>query len=120
MNGIGRGAALEIGCSSGFFLEELKDRGFGQVSGSEPSVQARRMARHDVREHITTGFFGKDLYAPDTFDLVCSFQTLDHLIDPLNILKEIHRIVDDQSELILMGISVLIVRKAIILCGRTS
>lgn len=93
LDAIKRGAALEIGCSSGFFLEELKDRGFGQVFGCEPSVEAGNMARQDVREHIASGFFGKDLYPLDTFDLVCSFQTLDHLIDPLDILREIFRIV---------------------------
>jgi SAM-dependent methyltransferase len=89
----GRGAALEIGCSSGFFMEELLDRGFREVYGCEPSIEAKSRARPEVREHITTGFFTGDRYAPETFDLVCSFQTLDHLSDPLDVLRSIYRIV---------------------------
>lgn len=88
-----KGAALEIGCSSGFFLEELMDRDFEKIYGCEPSVKAKEMARPDVGPCITAGFFTDNLYAPDMFDLVCSFQTLDHLTDPLAVLRAIYRIV---------------------------
>lgn len=88
-----KGAVLEIGCSSGFFLEELMDRDFEKIFGCEPSIKAKEMARPDVGKNITAGFFTGNLYAPDMFDLVCSFQTLDHLTNPLAVLRAIYRIV---------------------------
>lgn len=86
-----RGRALEVGCSSGFFLEELLERGFQDVAGCEPSLEAKAMAPDPVRNRIRTGFFA-DLAFPDAaFDLVCCFQTLDHLSDPLAMLGTCRR-----------------------------
>jgi SAM-dependent methyltransferase len=81
------GSALEIGCSSGFFLEELQARGFGDVRGCEPSREAKALAAPSVRDGIHTGFFGNGTYPDGTFDLICSFQTLDHIGDPLAVLE---------------------------------
>ena len=82
-----KGSALEIGCSSGFFLEELQKRGFSEVTGCEPSLEAKTKASEMVKHLIHTGFFSQDTFADETFDLICCFQTLDHLSDPLDILK---------------------------------
>jgi SAM-dependent methyltransferase len=84
------GAALEIGCSSGFFLEELKQRGFREARGCEPSLEAKSIAADSVKADIRTGFFTDEAYPDATFDLICSFQTLDHLSDPLAILRTCH------------------------------
>jgi SAM-dependent methyltransferase len=85
--GRSRGAALEIGCSSGFFLEELKQRGFGDVRGCEPSREAKERASPEVRAGIRTGFFNDSAYPDGSFDLICAFQTLDHVADPLSVLR---------------------------------
>lgn len=82
-----KGRALEIGCSSGFFLEELKAQGFEQVDGCEPSVEAKKKASPAVRDCIHQGFFVDGIYPDKSFDLICSFQTIDHLSDPAAILK---------------------------------
>lgn len=81
-DGMRKDSALEIGCSSGFFLEELQARGFRDVHGCEPSVEARALAHPKVREGIRTGFFTAEAYPDAAFDLICAFQTLDHLADP--------------------------------------
>ena len=83
------GTALEVGCSSGFFLEELRDRGMDQVFGCEPSVEAKTHACPEVRKNILSSFFEGKRSFPDTeFDLVCSFHTLDHVSNPLDFLKQ--------------------------------
>jgi 2-polyprenyl-3-methyl-5-hydroxy-6-metoxy-1,4-benzoquinol methylase len=82
--------ALEIGCGNGFFLEELLKHGFKEVYGCEPSTDAKNMANPTVKDNIVSGFFKEDLFAQNTFDLVCSFQTLDHLSDPEEIIKSCH------------------------------
>jgi len=83
-----RGRALEIGCSTGFFLEKLLLQGFQDVTGCEPSVEARQRAVPGIRDKILAGFFKEGMFPRGSFDLVCSFQTLDHLHDPLASLRE--------------------------------
>ncbi|MBW8887825.1 MAG: class I SAM-dependent methyltransferase [Fibrobacteres bacterium] len=86
-----RGAALEIGCSTGFFLEELLDRGYREVHGCEPSAEARRLASPRVAGAIRGGLFSDSLFPDARFDLVCSFQTLDHAADPAAMLAACFR-----------------------------
>ena len=85
-----RKKALDIGCSTGFFLEALKDNGYDEVYGVEPGKEPKAIARADIRDNIHTGFFGPGLYPPDHFDLITIFQTIDHLSDPLGMLKNMY------------------------------
>ena len=41
-------------------------------------------------EGIHTGFFTGKVYPDGTFDLICAFQTLDHISDPLDLLRTCH------------------------------
>lgn len=82
-----KGKALDVGCSTGFFLEALKDNGYAEVYGCEPGAPPKAQARADIRENIHTGFYVPGLYPKNHFDLVTCFQTLDHLSDPLSMLK---------------------------------
>jgi len=93
LSGLPRSAALEIGCSSGFFLQELKKQGFLSVVGSEPSLEAKQKADLSVRDCIQSGFFdGQSTFPPHRFDLVCLFQTIDHLTEPQTIMKSIREV----------------------------
>ncbi len=90
LEGRGKQKALDIGCSNGFFLEVLKDNGFKEVYGCEPSTEAKDIARADVKDGIHTGFFGPGLYPENYFDLITCFQTLDHLSQPLEMLRNMY------------------------------
>ena len=79
--------ALEIGCSTGFFLEELLDRGCAGVVGYEPSLEAREKASPRVRDHIVSGFFEEGGVGPNRFGVACSFHTLDHVEDPAAVVR---------------------------------
>lgn len=80
------GKVLEIGCGSGFFLRELKRNGFQEVYGVEPSEEAVSKSG-ELRPYIFKGIIEKADYSDDSFDLICCFQTLDHLINPLQVLQ---------------------------------
>ena len=82
--------SLDIGCSNGFFLEVMKDNGYEEVYGVEPGEEPKKIARADIREGIFTGFYGPGLYPANHFDLITCFQTLDHLSDPLGMLKNMY------------------------------
>lgn len=78
----GREAALEIGTGTGAFLERLRDAGFTQLVGIEPSSAAIAAAPAQRRSWIREGIFEETDFLPESFDLICCFMTLEHVRDP--------------------------------------
>lgn len=81
---------LEIGCGNGFFLEEARKLGYANIYGIEPSSEAIKEALPDIAENITNDMFTLGYYEESFFDVICCFQTLDHIIDPNEFLKLCH------------------------------
>jgi len=90
--GAEKGALLEIGCGSGFFLEEALEWGYADVAGVEPSVKAVAKADSLIRTRILCDTMRPQLFPPGTFDAICMFQVFDHIPDPNSLLAECHRI----------------------------
>lgn len=83
---------LEVGCGNGFFLEEALARGYTRVAGIEPSTSAVEKAKPETRPHIVCDVFRPGLFNAAQFDVICFFQTFDHLPDPRAALQEAYRI----------------------------
>jgi len=79
---------LEVGCGSGFILETLMERGFQQVVGIEPSVQAVAGASPRIRPHIRNCLFERTSFAESSVDLICAFQVLDHFVRPDQVIRD--------------------------------
>ncbi len=77
-----RGRALEIGTGTGVFLTRLQQAGFSEVVGIEPSRAAINAADPAVRPLIREGIFVGDDFPAEHFDLICCFQTLEHVPEP--------------------------------------
>jgi SAM-dependent methyltransferase len=77
-----RDRALEIGTGTGVLLERLLAAGFNDVVGIEPSGAAIEAAAPSVRGLIRKGVFDEADFADGSFDLICCFQTLEHVSDP--------------------------------------
>lgn len=77
------GGALDIGTGDGSFLSVLLAAGVVDVVGVEPSAAPVRAAAAEVRPLITEGPFRREDFEPGRFRLVTSFQTLEHLSEPL-------------------------------------
>ena len=86
------GALLEIGCGSGFALEEALASGWHEVCGVEPTRTAVDAAAPVVRDRIVRDVMRPGLFDRASFDAVCMFQTLDHIWDPQSLLRECHRV----------------------------
>jgi SAM-dependent methyltransferase len=80
---------LEIGCGSGFMLEEALAQGYETVRGVEPSRKAIAAAPPSVRDRIVAGIMEPGLFDAGEFDTVCMFQVFDHLPDPGAILDQV-------------------------------
>lgn len=86
-----KGSLLEVGCGNGFFLEEALRLGYPRVYGIEPSTSSVEQAREDIRPNITCAVLREDLFPPAQFDVICFFQTFDHLPDPRAALRAVFR-----------------------------
>jgi len=90
--GVHKGTLLEIGCGTGFVLEEALAQGYTEVHGVEPSVSAVALASPNVRPNIVCDIMRPGLFAPEQFDVVCLFQVFDHIPAPGSLLDECRRV----------------------------
>lgn len=91
-HGARRSALLEIGAGSGFALEEARALGYRRTVGVEPSAQAAARAAVKPGIEMVNDVMRAGLFAAESFDVVCLFQTLDHLPDPAAVLDEAWRV----------------------------
>jgi SAM-dependent methyltransferase len=78
------GRALEVGCADGWMLRALREHGW-RVVGSERSAEAARAAAADNGIPMFVGDL--DAVGQSRFNLVILFQVLEHLSDPLAVVK---------------------------------
>jgi SAM-dependent methyltransferase len=82
---------LEVGCAGGAFLAAARSNGY-EVKGIEFSDQAARFARENYGLDVIVGDISSARLPAETFDIVFLGDVLEHLLDPVASLVEIHRI----------------------------
>ena len=80
-------AAVDVGAGSGPLLPWLREVGFQNVLGIEPSRAAIHAAPACVRPMLREGMFGPDSLGEMRPSLICSFMTLEHMDDPGTFMK---------------------------------
>lgn len=94
-----QGRILDVGCYEGYFLDEARKRGW-TCTGVEPNIGGATYAREhlclDVRECILSraGFQAK------SFDVISLFASLEHVPDPIAVLREVRHIIRDDGLLV--------------------
>ena len=76
----------EVGGGNGFFLAAAKDAGYKEVCGVEPSAEAIKMARPDIKGSLIKSMMGPGVIPSKSFDVGAMYHTLDHLPDPAAVL----------------------------------
>ncbi|OGK16191.1 hypothetical protein A2774_04930 [Candidatus Roizmanbacteria bacterium RIFCSPHIGHO2_01_FULL_39_12c] len=82
---------LEIGCGNGFFLKEAYRQGF-DVYGVEPGKSSVAKAKPVIRKKIIVDIFKPGQFEKNFFDVICCFQTFDHIPNPNTMLDESYKI----------------------------
>src|SRR3989338_11275266 len=82
---------LEIGCGNGFFLEAAQNQGY-QVFGIEPGKKSVDKAKPDIKKNIIIDIFKSGQFKKNFFDVICCFQTFDHVPNPNELLKDCYKI----------------------------
>lgn len=72
---------LEIGAGNGFFLEMCLELGLKNPIGIEPSKNAYDNASKKIQKYLVHDFFPSEKIHKNSIDIICIFQTLDHIID---------------------------------------
>lgn len=86
------GRLLDVGCATGNFLAQMRQRGNWEVYGVEVNPEAVDYARQRLRLNVFHGPLEEARFPGDFFDAVTLWSVLEHLHDPLEALREVQRI----------------------------
>ncbi|MBI5213053.1 MAG: DUF115 domain-containing protein, partial [Nitrospirae bacterium] len=81
-----RAKALDVGCAAGATMKVLKEDAW-EVYGIEPADVFADFGRKHLTLDIKTGFYGKDSFPDEKFNLIIISQVLEHILDPVGILN---------------------------------
>jgi len=95
-----KGRLLDIGCGYGFFLQEMKCRGWN-VEGIEISEIGRQYARDKWDIHVYPQPLENLSLSENFFDVVTLFYVIEHVNDPLALIKEVKRILKPDGLILL-------------------
>lgn len=90
---------LDVGCSEGYLLEQIRDAGYKRLTGIEPgpqAVEARKLGL-DVRR----GYFHSRSLPGKRFDGIVLMHVFEHLADPVGMLKALKAKLSPTGKLII-------------------
>lgn len=82
------GSLLDLGCSSGSFLESLP-RDSWKLYGIEMSADCAETAEARTGAHVFVGDILDAPFAPESFDVITCFDVLEHLHEPRRVMARI-------------------------------
>lgn len=91
------GKMLDIGCANGEFLEYAREYGW-QAYGIEISSEGYKSCMNK-KIHISNCELKENRYSDNMFECITMWDVIEHLLDPLDELKEIYRILNKNGRL---------------------
>jgi len=92
---------LDVGCGVGTLLD-LVNAKFQAVHGCDLSETALQEARQRGVLSVCTDLNGGSLpYKERSFECVTCLEVIEHVFDPLSLLRELHRVLKDKGQLVL-------------------
>ena len=95
------GRLLDIGCGTGHFLAEMGRYPGWELAGVEPNAKAAEFARQALGLNVHLGDLFSAQFPDHHFDVVTMWDVLEHLYEPVSVLREIHRVLKPDGVLIL-------------------
>lgn len=94
------GRLLEVGAANGSFLEAAAAKGF-DVFGVEPAPDIARHAAERTGLQIVPGFIETVELPDEPFDVICAWEVLEHLTQPIEALRRLRAHAADDAVLLL-------------------
>jgi 2-polyprenyl-3-methyl-5-hydroxy-6-metoxy-1,4-benzoquinol methylase len=82
------GSLLDLGCSSGSFLEFLKGEPW-KLYGIEMSADCAKIAEEKSGAQVFVGDIVKAPFSPESFDVITCFDVLEHLYEPRHVMAKV-------------------------------
>jgi SAM-dependent methyltransferase len=82
------GRLLDLGCSSGAFLQSLRG-GSWDLSGIEMSSESARRAEESSGANVLVGEILEASFAPESFDVITCFDVLEHVYEPRKVVARV-------------------------------
>ncbi|HJZ54446.1 MAG TPA: class I SAM-dependent methyltransferase, partial [Gemmataceae bacterium] len=95
----GHGRLLDFGCGGGGFLKRMADRGW-QVIGLDAAVGAVRRVQEELGLKALVGSLPHPDLSPCSFDVVTMWHSLEHVHEPLAILREAYQLLVPGGKLV--------------------
>ncbi len=95
----GQGRLLDFGCGGGAFLEQMHRAGW-QVAGVDMSEIAVERVRSELGIRALAGSLPHPELAEQSFDVVTMWHSLEHVHQPLEVLRAAHRLLAPGGQLV--------------------
>jgi len=76
---------LDVGCSEGYLLEQLREAGYKHLTGIEPGPQAEEAKKIEL--DVRRGYFHARSFPGRRFDGIILMHVFEHFADPVGMLK---------------------------------
>lgn len=91
-------AVLDLGSGSGAFLKAIWDRGYKKISGGDIDNYLADEFKRFVSDFKTfDASFDSLPWSDSSFDVITAWQVFEHLENPHNAIREIHRALSDKG-----------------------
>jgi 2-polyprenyl-3-methyl-5-hydroxy-6-metoxy-1,4-benzoquinol methylase len=88
---VGQRRLLDFGCGAGVFLQRMHNRGW-QAVGLDLSAKVVQYVRDELKLPALVGSLPNPILPPGSFDLVTLWHALEHVHQPLDILREVYNL----------------------------
>jgi 2-polyprenyl-3-methyl-5-hydroxy-6-metoxy-1,4-benzoquinol methylase len=95
------GRLLEIGCGNGAFLDRMRSRGW-IVQGVEVDPKASKIAEEMFAVPVFVGTLENANYVDDYFDAITMNHIIEHVHNPITLLRECYRILKPGGYLVMV------------------
>lgn len=95
------GRLLDVGCGNGLFLDQMRGLGW-EVMGVEPDGEAVSVAREELGLEVFQGPLEGAKFPDGHFDAITMNHVIEHVPDPIGLLKECRRLLKPGSKLIVV------------------
>jgi 2-polyprenyl-3-methyl-5-hydroxy-6-metoxy-1,4-benzoquinol methylase len=92
---------LDVGCGDGTALARLASLGWNNVEGVDVDAAALQVARQRGLT-VRLGTLASQAYPDDKFDVITMSHVFEHVVDPVALLSECHRILKPTGKLVLL------------------
>lgn len=91
---------LDLGCGHGFVSSAIDDKQWNKYGLEAYSKKAVQAAEKYI-SHVHFGPLQPDIYSEKFFDLILNYHVIEHVEDPIEFIKNIHKILKTHGHLVI-------------------